>query len=63
MRRRPVLGAVSGFVLGLFVAADLFFLSLIPLDSAVVTIAPLAGLVVGLVLGLRRRDRRRPATA
>jgi len=63
MRRRPVLGAVSGFLLGLFVAADLFFLSLIPLDSAVVTIAPLVGLVVGLVLGLRRRDRRRPATA
>jgi hypothetical protein len=62
MRRRPVLGAVSGFCLGLFVAADLFFLSVIPFDSAVVSVAPLAGLVVGLALGLRPRGRGRAAS-
>jgi hypothetical protein len=58
-----VLGAISGLCFGLFVAADLFFLSIIAFDSPVVTIAPLAGLVVGLALGLRPRERRRPSTA
>ncbi|MCZ7535276.1 MAG: hypothetical protein M5T61_04575 [Acidimicrobiia bacterium] len=49
-RGRPVLGAVSGFFLGLFLGLDLLFFGVIPLDSIVITILPLLGLVAGLVL-------------
>ena len=49
-RGRPVLGAVSGFFLGLFVGLDLLFFGVVPLDSAVITVAPVVGLVLGVVL-------------
>ncbi len=53
MRRgRPILGAIAGFFFGLFVALDLLFFDVIPLDSAVLTIAPVVGLVLGIILGL-----------
>lgn len=47
---RPVLGAISGFFLGLFLGLDLLFFGVVPLDSAVITVAPVLGLVLGLVL-------------
>jgi hypothetical protein len=65
MRRRPVLGAISGLFFGLFLAVDLLFLGVIPFDNILVTVLPIAGLVVGLALGLRprpSRKRRRAAT-
>jgi hypothetical protein len=41
---------VSGFFLGLFVGTDLLLLGVVPLNSVVLTILPVVGLVIGLVL-------------
>jgi hypothetical protein len=51
-RGRPVLGALAGLVLGLFLGLDLVLLGLIPLDSVLVTVLAGAGLVGGVVVGL-----------
>ena len=48
---RPVLGAINGFFLGLFVAVDLLLFGVVQLDSVLLAILPLAGIVVGVVLG------------
>jgi hypothetical protein len=48
---RPVLGAINGLFLGLFVALDLLFFGVVELDSAVITILPIVGIVIGFVLG------------
>ena len=45
----PVKGAIFGFLFFLFVALDLLFFGVIPLNSALITILPLVGIVVGLV--------------
>jgi hypothetical protein len=50
-RGRPVLGAINGFFLGLFVAFDLLFFGVLQLDSVVITILPILGIVVGIALG------------
>lgn len=62
MRGRPVLGAVSGLFLGIFVALDLQQFGVRPLDNFSVIGLPLVGLALGLVLGLTgplRRGRAR----
>ena len=51
-RGRPVLGAVSGFFLGVFAALDLLFFGVIRLDSILITSLPVIGLVAGLLLAL-----------
>ncbi|HEX4492214.1 MAG TPA: hypothetical protein VH914_13480 [Acidimicrobiia bacterium] len=60
-RGRPILGAVNGLFLGLFVSLDLLFFGVIRLDSVVITIVVVAGIVSGFALGwwgpLARRDR------
>jgi hypothetical protein len=60
-RGRPILGAINGLFLGLFVSLDLLFFGVIRLDSVVITILVAAGIVSGLVLGwcgpLAARDR------
>jgi hypothetical protein len=60
-RGRPILGAVNGLFLALFLSADLLFFGVIRLDSVVVTILVAAGIVSGFVLGwwgpLASRDR------
>ncbi|HEX4821153.1 MAG TPA: hypothetical protein VFV00_13205 [Acidimicrobiales bacterium] len=43
-----VRGAIFGFLFFLFIALDLLFFGVIPLDSALLTILPLVGIVVGL---------------
>jgi hypothetical protein len=43
------MGAIFGFFLFFFLAMDLLFLGVIPLKSAVITILPIVGIVVGLV--------------
>jgi hypothetical protein len=43
--------AVLGFLFMFFVALDLVFFGVVALDSAVVTVLPVLGLVVGGVLG------------
>ncbi len=64
-RGRPILGVIAGIFLGLFVGIDLLVLGVVPLDSAVLTITPLVGLALGLVLSLvapfRRGDNATPA--
>jgi hypothetical protein len=40
-----------------FVAADLVLFGVVPLNSVVVTILPLAGLVLGAVLGIMAHKR------
>jgi hypothetical protein len=60
-RGRPVLGAVSGFFLGLFGAVDLLVFGAVELDSVVLIVLPVAGLVLGVVLALvARRVSSRP---
>ena len=48
-RGRPVMGAVFGFLAFFFLALDLLFFGVIALNSPVITILPVVGLVVGLV--------------
>jgi hypothetical protein len=43
------MGAIAGFFFFLFLALDLLFLGVIPLKSAVITILPILGIIVGLV--------------
>lgn len=54
---RVVLSAILAMLLMLFVAADLVLFGVVPLNSIVVTILPLAGLVVGALLGIMARKR------
>ena len=48
-RGRPVMGAIFGFLFFFFIALDLLFLGVIPLNSAAITILPILGIVAGLV--------------
>lgn len=50
MRGRPVLGAFSGFFLGLFLGLDLLFFGVVQLDSVLLTVLPVLGLIAGIVL-------------
>lgn len=52
MRRRWLLGTISGACFGLFLALDLLFFGVIRLDSALVTLLPAIGLLVGFGLGV-----------
>ena len=49
-RGRPVLGAITGFFLFFFLALDLLFFGVIPLKSPIITIMPILGIIVGLVV-------------
>ncbi len=48
---RPAVGAIAGFFLGLFIAIDLLLLNTIRLDSPLVIILPVVGLILGAILG------------
>jgi hypothetical protein len=50
MKGRPFLGVISGFFFGLFGAATLFLFGVIPLDSHLVWILPIVGIVLGLFM-------------
>lgn len=50
MQGRPVLGAISGLLLGLFIAIDLQQFGVWPLDTWTAYGMPVLGLVLGLVL-------------
>lgn len=54
---RSIAVAVVGLLFMLFVALDLVLFGVLPLNSVVVSILPLLGLVVGLALGLAAGDR------
>jgi hypothetical protein len=51
-RGRPILGAFAGLLLGLFVAFDLIVFKAVASDSSVLAVLPIAGLILGIVLGL-----------
>ena len=54
---RVVLSAFLALLLGFFIAADLVLFGVLPLNSVIVTIVPLVGLVIGAVLGVMARKR------
>ncbi len=47
----PILGAFGGFFLLLFLALDLVLFGVIPFNSPLVTILPVAGIVAGVLWG------------
>jgi uncharacterized membrane protein len=50
MRGRPVLGVITGFLFGLFLAVTLVFAGVLPLNSLLVTALPIVGIVYGLLM-------------
>jgi hypothetical protein len=50
-RGRPVRGFFAGLILGIFLSIDLALMGAVKLDSAVLTILPVALAVIGLILG------------
>ncbi len=50
MKGRPFLGILSGFLFGLFLGITLFLFGVIPLNSDLLLILPILGIVVGLVM-------------
>jgi hypothetical protein len=50
MKGRPFLGVISGFFFGLFGGITLFLFGVIPLDSHVLWILPILGIVLGLLM-------------
>jgi hypothetical protein len=51
-RRRPLRGFFAGLLLGIFVDLDLALSGAVKLDSVVLTILPVALIVLGLILGI-----------
>jgi len=50
MKGHPVLGSITGFFFGLFLAVSLFLYGVIPLSSALMWILPLVGILLGLIM-------------
>ena len=50
-RGRPVRGFFAGLLLGIFLSLDLALMGAVKLESAVLTILPVAFAVLGLILG------------
>jgi len=50
MKGRPILGMLSGFFFGLFGGVTLFLYGVIPLQSPLLWILPLVGIVLGLAM-------------
>jgi len=47
---KPILGAITGFMFGLFLGPTLWLWGLIPFHSPLIWILPLVGIVLGLVM-------------
>jgi hypothetical protein len=60
-RGHPIWAAFAGFFSGLFVGLDLLLLGVVPLNSPVLTILPIAGLVLGIILAVFMPIGRKPA--
>lgn len=50
MKGRPFLGVFSGFFFGLFGGLTLFLFGVVPLDSHLLWILPIVGIVLGLIM-------------
>ena len=48
-RGRPVLGGFAGFFFFLFLAIDLLAFGVIPVNSPLITLLPVLGIVLGIV--------------
>lgn len=48
-RGRPILGGIAGFFLFLFIGTDLLLFGVLALDSPMLTILPVVGIVVGIL--------------
>ncbi len=48
MKGKPILGAISGFMFGLFLGPTLWLWGVIPFHSPLIWILPIAGVVLGL---------------
>ena len=51
-RGRPLLGAFAGLFLGVFVGLDLILFGVLPLESGLVWVFAVAGIVLGVALGV-----------
>lgn len=51
MKKRPILGAISGLFLGVFIAIELQQFGVRPLDNLSVIGLPLIGLLFGVLIG------------
>jgi hypothetical protein len=60
-RGRPVRGAIWGLIAGGLVGLDLAIFDVVPLGTLTTVILPLAGLALGLIIGLTGPFGRRPA--
>lgn len=54
---RTIGAAILGLFFGLFVAIDLVLFGVVALNSVVVTIVPMVGLVLGIALGIMASKR------
>jgi len=65
MKRRghPILGAIAGFLFGLFLGLTLLVAGVLALDSILLVVLPLALLVLGIVWGVAAPLGRPPSTA
>ena len=50
MKGRPILGVITGFMFGLFLGITLFLYGVIPLNSDLLWILPLLGILLGLIM-------------
>jgi hypothetical protein len=51
-RGRPILGAITGLLFGVFASITLAMEGLLPLKNNMLAVYPVAGLLLGLILGL-----------
>lgn len=51
-RGRPIMATIFGFLTGLFGAISLLAFGVIPLESILVTLLPVAGLVIAFALAM-----------
>lgn len=58
-RGRPILGLFSGFFAGLFLATSLLLYGVIPLDSALIVILPIALMILVFAMAMWFPIRRR----
>lgn len=55
----PIRGAIAGLFFGLFLSLDLLIFGMVALDSNILAILPLLGLIAGIALGMTAPMKRR----
>ena len=57
----PIRGAIAGLFFGLFLSLDMLIFGMVALDSNILAILPLLGLIAGIALGMTAPMKRRSA--